>query len=115
MKRDYKLFVEDIVESIEKIEDFTKDMTMEEFLRDDKTTSAVITKIGIIGEAVKNIPKDIRQRYKDFPWSDMARMRDKIMHGYFGINYRIIWNVIKERLPEIKPAIEKILEDMEEK
>ena len=113
MKRDYRLFIEDISECIDKIEEFVGNMDFDEFVRDDKTASAVIRKLEIIGEASKNIPKRIREKYKELPWSDMARMRDKITHGYFGINYKIVWNVIKERLPEIKPVIHKILEELE--
>ena len=113
MKRDYRLFVEDILDSIEKIEQFVSDMSFDEFVEDDKTSSVVTRKLEIIGEATKNVSRDIRKKYKELPWSDMAKMRDKITHAYFGINYKIIWRVIKQRLPEIKPAIRQILEDME--
>ncbi len=114
MKRDYRLFIEDILDCIEKIDEFVGNMDFDEFFRDDKTRSAVVRKLEIIGEASKNVPKRIREKYKELPWSDMARMRDKITHDYFGINYKIVWNVIKERLPEIKPVIHKILEELEE-
>lgn len=114
MKREYRFFVEDIHDCIEKIEEFTAHMSFEEFVNDDKTKSAVIRKLEIIGEASKNIPRDIRQKHKDLPWSDMAKMRDKIIHGYFGINYQIVWKVVKERLPEIKPIIIIILKELEE-
>jgi len=112
MKRDYRLFVEDILDSTEKIEEFVADMSFDEFVNDDKTSSAVMRKLEIIGEATKNLPGDIRRKYKGLPWREMARMRDKITHAYFGINYKIVWNVIKERLPEIKPTIQQILKDM---
>ncbi len=112
MKREYRLYIEDILESIEKIEQFVGDMDFEEFAGDDKTSSAVIRKLEIVGEAAKNVPADVRRKYKQLPWRDMARMRDKVTHAYFGINYKIIWKVIKEKLPEVKPVISKILEDM---
>ena len=114
MKRDYRLFIEDISECINKIEEFVGNMDFDEFFGDDKTRSAAVRKLEIIGEASKNIPKRIREKYKELPWNDMAKMRDKITHDYFGINYKIVWNVIKERLPEIKPVIHKILEELEE-
>lgn len=114
MKRNHKLFVKDILDSIEKIEEFLGNMDFKKFIEDDKTKSAVVRKLEIIGEATKNIPKLIRQKYKELPWSDMAGMRDKIAHFYFGIDYEIVWKVIKERLPEIKPVIQKILNEMEE-
>ena len=114
MKRNHKLFVKDILDAIEKIEEFIGNMDFKKFIEDDKTKSAVVRKLEIIGEATKNIPKLIRQKYKELPWSDMAGMRDKIAHFYFGIDYEIVWKVIKERLPEIKPVIQKILNEMEE-
>lgn len=114
MKRDYKLFIRDVLECINKIEEFVGGMNFEEFVKDDKTSSAVIRKLEIIGEATKNIPRDVRQRYKTLPWSDMARIRDKIIHFYFGVDYDIVWKVIKERLPEIKLKIMQILNEMEE-
>jgi uncharacterized protein with HEPN domain len=112
MKRDYRLFIEDILDGIEKIEQFVGDLSFDEFVKDDKTSSAVVRKLEIIGEATKNIPMYIREKYEDLPWNDMAKMRDKIIHAYFGINYKIIWNVIKERLPEIKPTICQILKEI---
>jgi len=112
MKRNHRLFVKDILDSIEKIEEFIGNMDFKKFIEDDKTRSAVVRKLEIIGEATKNIPKMIRQKYKELPWSDMAGMRDKIAHFYFGIDYEIVWKVIKERLPEIKPVIQKILKEM---
>lgn len=112
MKRDYSLYVKDILEAIESIESFVGAMSFDEFSNDDKTKSAVVWKIGIIGEATKNIPKPVRDQYKELPWKQMAKMRDKISHLYFGIRYDIVWKVIKENLPAIKPSIEKALNDL---
>jgi len=97
---------------IDKIEEFTKDMDFDEFVEDDRTSSAVVRKLEIIGEASKNIPEFIKDRYGEIPWKDMARMRDKIIHFYFGVDYEIVWKVIKERLPKIKQSIKEILEAM---
>ena len=113
MKREYKLFIQDIKECIEQIDEFLGNMTLEEFKADEKTSSAVVRKIEIIGEATKNVPKEIRQKYKELPWSDMARMRDKIIHSYFIVDYEVVWKTIKERLPEIKPRIDTILKELE--
>jgi len=112
MKREYKLFIQDIKECIEQIDEFLGNMTLEEFKADEKTSSAVVRKIEIIGEATKNVPKEIRQKYKELPWSDMARMRDKIIHSYFIVDYEVVWKTIKERLPEIKPRIDTILKEL---
>ena len=69
-------------------------------------------KIHVIGEATKNIPKTLRQKYRDIPWKDMAGMRDRIAHFYFGIDYEIVWKVINTNLPQIKPHIQKMLDDL---
>ncbi len=95
MSRQYKLFVQDILEAINKIVEFIGKMDFEQFYKDDMTRSAVVWKLHIIGEATKNIPKEIRNRYKGIPWKDMTGMRNKIAHFYFGIDYKIVWKVIK--------------------
>ena len=110
MKREYKLFIQDIKECIAQIDKFVGNMTFEEFKADEMVSSAVVRKLEVIGEAAKNIPTEIRQKYKELPWSDMAKMRDKIIHGYFGVDYEVVWKTIKEKLPEIKPKIDNILE-----
>ncbi|MDP2157035.1 MAG: DUF86 domain-containing protein [Nitrospirota bacterium] len=94
------------------IKEFVGTMKRKEFLADEKTRSAVAFKIENIGEASKNIPKEIKTKYKDLPWTDMARMRDKITHFYFGINYKVVWSVVKKELPAIEPAVAKILSDL---
>lgn len=109
MKRDYALFIKDIADCINKIEEFVGNISFSEFVKDDKTSSAVVRKLEIIGEAAKNVPEHIRQKHKNIPWKDMARMRDKIIHFYFGIDYEIVWKVIKERLPKIKQQIKNVL------
>lgn len=112
MKRNYSLFIKDILEAIEKIEEFVNSMDYEDFINDDKTASAVVRKLEIIGEASKNVPNSIRQKYETLPWKDMARMRDKISHAYFGVDYEIVWEVIKEKLPELKSIFHQILDDI---
>ena len=109
MTRDYSLFLKDILEAIADVESFIEGMDYDAFSTDKKTRVAVAREIELIGEAAKNIPKAVRERYKELPWQDMAKMRDKISHFYFGINYEIVWKVVKERLPEIKSAVEQML------
>ena len=113
MKREFRLYLEDIIESILLIEEFTADMDFEQFRKDEKTKNAVIKRLEVIGEATKNVPKHITEKYPGLPWSRMARMRDKLSHEYFGIRLDIVWKAVKESLPEIKPKIENILKDME--
>ena len=110
MKRNYKLFLEDISDRIEKIDAYTAGMSFEEFVQDDKTISACIREIEVIGEATKQIPKEITDRFNDLPWSLMTKMRDKLIHWYFEIDEEIVWNVAKDKLPNIKKQIDKIIE-----
>jgi uncharacterized protein with HEPN domain len=114
MKRDYSLFIKDILKAIVNIEEFIQNVDFAKFCKDEKTQSAVVWQIQIIGEAVKNIPATIRDKYPEIPWKYMARIRDKIAHFYFGIDYEIVWDVIKNKLPEVKPSIQKMLQDMDD-
>jgi len=111
VKRDYILFIKDILNCIQSIEDFIGNMSYEEFINDDKTATAVAYKLQNIGEAAKNVPRELRLKHKTIPWKKIAGMRDKIAHFYFGIDYLIVWNVVKEELPAIKPKIEEILSE----
>ncbi len=105
-KKDDKEFVDDIQESILKIEKYIKKMNYEKFLKDSKTQDAVIRNLEIIGEAVKNLSTTFKQKYKDIEWKKIAGMRDKIIHFYFGVNWDIVWDVINEKLPKLKKQIQ---------
>lgn len=109
MKRDYRISFKDILDSIICIEDYVLDMTYESFSKDRKTVDAVIRNIEIIGEATKNIPEDVRKSHPEVPWSEMARMRDKMIHGYFEISHSILWETIKHDLPSIKSKISELI------
>lgn len=111
--RDGSLYLRDILAAIESIEAFVEDMDFESFRDDDKTTSAVIRKFEIIGEASKNVPAHIKEQYPSIPWKEMAGMRDRLIHFYFGIDYKLVWETIKNRMPTIKPLISQILKDLE--
>ena len=113
MKRNNTLFLKDIVKAFEYIQNFVEGMTFEEFLRDEKTSSAVIRKFKIIGEAVKNLPEFIRNKYPDIMWKDIYGMRDRLIHGYFGIDYFIVWNSIEFDIPKILFSVSQIIDDLE--
>ncbi|MEM3479047.1 MAG: DUF86 domain-containing protein [Candidatus Bathyarchaeia archaeon] len=111
-KRDYRDYLQDILDSIKDIEEFTRNMDFEDFARDKKTINAVIRSIEVIGEAAKHIPKSVRDKYPSIPWKKMAGMRDKLIHEYFGVDVKILWKTIKKDIPPLKPLIENILESL---
>lgn len=112
MKRDISLYVKDILAAMEKAGRFIESTSYEDFLIDEKTNFAVLRCIEIIGEATKNIPDIIREKYKEIPWRDMAGMRDKVSHFYFGIDFEKVWLVVKKDIPRLKPLIEKVLAEL---
>lgn len=88
--RDAKLFLTDIMQAIDAIEGFVQGLDRDQFEQDDKTVSAVIRKLEIVGEAAKVIPEEIREKYSQIPWKEMAGMRDKLIHFYFGVDYGLV-------------------------
>jgi len=86
--RDITLYIKDILEAMDSIETFTSGMNLQEFQNDDKTSSAVIRKLEVIGEAAKQVPETIRNQAIEVPWKEMAGMRDRLIHFYFGVNFR---------------------------
>ncbi len=112
MKREFGLFIKDILEHIEKMESFIAGMSYEDFIRDTKTNFAVVRCVEIVGEAAKNIPDSIREKYKQVPWKYLTGMRDKIAHFYFGIDLKRVWEVSTVKLPPLKPDIQQILADI---
>ena len=114
MNRNIELYLKDIIENMERAKDFIKEMNYDEFVKDTKTNFAVLRCLEIIGEATKHIPEQIRQKYPEVPWKDIAGMRDKVIHFYFGVKLDRVWLVIKEDIVQIKPMIKKVLDEMKQ-
>jgi len=110
VKRVVKDHVNDIIDSMNKAMKFIEGMSYEQFIRDDKTVFAVVRALEIIGEAVKKIPEEIRVKYPEIPWKGMAGMRNKVIHEYFGVNLKYVWETVGKRIPELKPMFEKLRE-----
>jgi len=102
MKRDIRVYLEDILNSIARIEAYTTDMTLEQFEGNGQVQDAVIRRLEIIGEAVKQIPDDIRARHPNIPWKKIIGMRDILIHAYFGVHVERTWKVVKENLSSLK-------------
>jgi len=96
MIREYKDYLADIIDAIDKSEMFVKNLRFEDFEKDIKTVYAVIRAFEIMGEAVKKIPASVRNKYKNIPWKEMAGMRDKLIHEYFGIKPRVVWKLLSK-------------------
>ncbi len=105
MKRTHEDYLKDILDAIASIEEFTYGMDFEDFSKDRKTQFAVIRALEIIGEAAKAIPEDFKKEHPEVPWKEMAKMRDKLIHAYFGVDLRVVWKTLKEDVPFLKEVL----------
>ena len=111
--REYRLYIEDIADSIKRIKAYTKNISFEQFTKDNMRIDAVIRNFEIIGEAAKNVSKPLKDKYSDIPWKEMAGIRDRLIHHYFGVNLDVVWSVAKEDLPLVAKNIKVIIESLE--
>jgi len=110
MLRDYKSYLGEILEAIDKIYRYTENLTWKASDQDEKTFDAVLRNLEIIGEAVKHVPDHIRLEYPDVEWRKIAGLRDILIHEYFGIDIVIIQDILENKIPELRQHILKILD-----
>lgn len=109
MPRDYKVYLQDILEACKKIRDYTSELSFHTFARDPMTLDAVVRNLEIVGEATKRIPENVRARYSEIDWKKIAGLRDILVHEYFGVDAEIIWDIISNKLPLLEQRIGEIL------
>lgn len=115
MKLDVSLYLEDIVDSIKLVEEYTKDLSRVQFEENIAIQDAVMRRLEIIGEAVKNIPNEFREEHYHLPWKQIAGMRDVLIHEYFEADIDRVWNTIRNDLPEFKRLLPLILEKVSQR
>lgn len=108
-ERHWRLFVEDILESIDKIETYVANMHFENFTQDSKTIDAVVRNLEIIGEASNHIPDELKKKYSEIEWRKIIGLRNRVIHEYFGVSLRIVWQIIKNEIPPLSGQIKNIL------
>lgn len=111
-KREFVDYVQDILDAISYIEKFTEGMNYQRFSADAKTVFAVTRAFEIIGEAVKKIPVSVRSQYSQMPWREIAGIRDKLIHEYFGVDTEVVWKTIQKDLPELRLVVKDILKNL---
>ena len=111
MSREESVYLQDIVASCDKVLRFTKNLHLPDLIQDEKTYDAVVRNLEIIGEAAKHISEDIRAQITDIEWRKIAGMRDMLAHAYFGIDNDILWDVVKNKVPQLDKAINAFLNE----
>jgi len=106
-KRNEQLYIQDILTSIARIQEYTAEMNFEKFANDYKTIDAVIRNFSVIGEAAKNLSEEFKMKNYEIPWNEIIGMRNKIIHEYFGIDEEILWQTIKKDLLELEKYMNK--------
>jgi uncharacterized protein with HEPN domain len=109
MKREYRDYLQDMLDNAERALNFVHGMEYDEFFEDDKSNYAVMRALEVIGEAAVKIPEDVRKANPGIPWREISAMRNKLMHEYFGANLEVVWKTVQEDLPIIIPILRKML------
>jgi uncharacterized protein with HEPN domain len=109
MPRDYKVYLEDILEAARRIRLYTSGMSRKEFAGDPKTFDAVVRNLAIVGEAAKKLPQAVRAQSPQVEWRRIAGLRDILIHEYFEIDAEIVWDVIKNKLPPLEKEVTELL------
>jgi len=110
-KVDFRVYIQDILEAIQRIDEYLTGTTFEEFSKDNKTIDAVVRNFAVIGEAAKNVPVSVKRKHPEIAWKRMSGMRDKVIHEYFGVDPHILWDTSKIDLPASKQLLKELLSE----
>ena len=111
MSQDSDIYLEDILEAIERIQAYLQNVTRETFEADRMRIDAVIRNLEVIGEAVKQVPDSVREKYPSVEWRKIAGLRDILIHKYFDVNLEIVWGIVQSNIPILKTEIQQILQE----
>lgn len=109
MKKDPRIYLTHIAESIQAIEEYTRGLSRDDFMRSIQVQDAVVRRIEIIGEAVKNIPDEFKSQHPEIPWKKVAGTRDVLIHEYFAVELGLLWNVPQKEIPVLKDHVNRLL------
>jgi uncharacterized protein with HEPN domain len=112
--REWRLRLEDILECIAAVSEYTAGMRYDEFAADRRTADAVLRNIAVIGEAATHVPEEVRVRYPGVPWKAMRAMRNLVVHAYFGVSLKIVWETARHDLPDLVDVLRSVLQEEEE-
>ncbi len=110
MSRDYRLYLEDMLECSRKVTRYTHGMSFEQFLADERTFDAVLRNLEVIGEAARNVPDEVKDRYPGTPWARATGLRNIVAHKYFGADPEILWDVVSNHIPSLTLQLEHVIE-----
>ena len=111
-KREIQLLLEDILEACQKILSYTEGVSFDDFVNDDKTIDAVVRNFEIIGEAANRVPEDFKSDHPEIEWRRIIAFRNRIIHEYFGINYKMVWKIKEENIPVLKNFIQQAIDKL---